>query len=167
MYCTATDVLSCADAQHASAQERFTNFLPQTPTCMQMRHAVLEQKRKSVWKGVRSSNFGSAAAAQMGSQWKGVCELRFLRFPWGWGSMPGFTGLCARMCAPGMCTVLELKDKGWRWGGEGGCLNVERNYRCAGLWAEEHVFECLDKGQQQSQDIALQKEWNMVLVVLL
>lgn len=116
-----------------------------------MRRGGAGAEAQSVWKGVRTSNFGSAAAAQMRSQRKRVCELRFVQFHWGWGSMPDFMGLCASVFSwyvhcPG---AKRQRVKVGRWRTD---LDLKRKGRCAGLWVEEHVFGYLVK------------DWNMTLV---
>lgn len=59
---------------------------------------------------VKNQHFDSAAAAQMGSQWKVWAPVStvLLRVVGVWLIL----WACVHICAPGMCTALELKDKG-------------------------------------------------------
>lgn len=139
MYSTASDAF-CADTTHNYIVHECSLW---SPTCEQMR-----------WSWFCSTVCEEPAPLIVLQQLKWDlserCELWFLLFCWGWWGMWLILWACVHVCAPGMCTVLELKHKGW------GGLDREgfkRKRRCVSLWVDKHVFGCLNKGEQQSQDI--------------
>lgn len=137
-------------------------FAVTPPTCVQMGRVGSGAAAPSVRQDKRTSNFGSAAAAWIGTPWKGGVWAPVFTVSLRVGGVWLILWACVHVCAPGMCTVLELTDKVWK-GEERRGLSIKRKRRCASLWVEGHVFGCLTKGQWQSHDIIDVKEWNMGL----
>lgn len=137
-------------------------FAVTPPTCVQMGRVGSGAAAPSVRRDKRTSNFGSAAAAWIGTLWKGGVWAPVFTVSLRVGGVWLILWACVHVCAPGMCTVLELTDKVWK-GEERRGLSIKRKRRCASLWVEGHVFGCLTKGQWQSHDIIDVKEWNMGL----
>lgn len=160
MYSTAPDAVSWPDLQHEQ-QHCSQMFAVTPPTCVQMRCVVSGAAAPSVWQDKRTSNFGSAATAWIRTPWKGGVWALVFTVSLRVGGVWRILWACVHVCASGMCTVLELTDKGWR-GKEMRSLGIKRK-RCASLWVEEHVFGCLTVA---CHDIIVVKEWNMVLVPL-
>lgn len=117
----------------------FTNVCRDPPTCVQMRRVGSGAAAPSVWQDKRTSNFGSAAAAWIGTPWTGGVWAPVFTVSLREGGVWLILWARVHVCAPGMCTVLELTDKGWR-GEERRGLGIKRKRRCASLWVEARVW---------------------------